>query len=223
MKYQFYFIIFFSTLLLCTGCKDDLYTPDIGTKYKVTFEGNWSNDNFPIDFPSNDHFSEIIGMTHNSSVNFFEEGELASEGMESMAETGDIFPLDEEILDIVINKDGFDYVVNNGPNSGKGSKDFILYVDEDHSLVTLVSMIAPSPDWFCGIKDFDLYRNGDWAQEIKVPMIVWDAGTDSGITYTANDQDTNPTETIQPLTAAPLGNGLDVDPFIGYITFKLRD
>ncbi len=223
MKNFITFIVLISLIFFCSSCKDDLYTPKIGTKYKVIFEGKWTEDNFPNDFPSNDHFSEIIGMTHNSNVSLFQEANFASEGMENMAETGDIFPLDEEILDVVLGDDGFDYVVNDGPKRGNGDKSFTLFVEEEHSLVSLVTMIAPSPDWFCGVKDVELFRNGDWAFELKVPLRVWDAGTDSGTTYNSDDQDTNPAEPIQLLSAPPLGNGLEVDPVIGYFTFKLRD
>jgi len=35
----------------------------------------------------------------------------------------------------------------------------------DFSLVTLVSMLAPSPDWFVGVSGLDLIENGDWVAE----------------------------------------------------------
>ncbi len=211
-----------SMILILSSCKDDLFTPDLGIKYKVIFEGNWSADNHPTDFPNNDHFSDFIGLTHNEQVTLFEEGGFATEGMEVMAETGAVNPLDSQILNIVLSDSGFDYITNDAPNRGNGDKEFIIYVDEDHPLVSIVSMIAPSPDWFLGVKDYNLFQNGAWVDEITIPVTVWDAGTDSGTTFTSEDLDTNPKEPIQILTSAPLGNGTGITPPLGYFTFKLR-
>lgn len=37
-------------------------------------------------------------------------------------------------------------------------------VDDAFPLISLVMMVAPSPDWFTGVKDVDLRENGAWAQ-----------------------------------------------------------
>ena len=53
-------------------------------------------------------------------------------------------------------------------------------ISRDFSLVTLVSMLAPSPDWFVGMSGLNLIENGDWVAEKVVVLQPWDAGTDSG-------------------------------------------
>ena len=55
----------------------------------------------------------------------------------------------------------------------------ILNLDIRHSIVSVVSMIAPSPDWFIGAK-INLYQNGSWIEDVAIDTINYDAGTDSG-------------------------------------------
>ena len=52
----------------------------------------------------------------------------------------------------------------------------------------MVTMIAPSPDWFTGVS-VDLMENGEWVAEKTVTVFAWDAGTDVGTTYKAPDAD----------------------------------
>jgi len=56
--------------------------------YQVTFEATWTAVTHPQDYPSGAHFSPPVGAVHNTDVVFWEVGELASNGIESMAETG---------------------------------------------------------------------------------------------------------------------------------------
>ena len=45
--------------------------------YTVEFESTWSANTHPTDFPSNPHFSGLVGGTHDNSVTFWETGQLA--------------------------------------------------------------------------------------------------------------------------------------------------
>jgi hypothetical protein len=65
-------------------------------------------------------------------------------------------------------------------------------VDPAHPLVSLVAMIAPSPDWFTGAADINLIENGAWAKSRTLKLIAYDAGGDDGRTYTAADKDAKP-------------------------------
>ena len=62
--------------------------------------------------------------------------------------------------------------------------------------VSIVSMLAPSPDWFVGASDLPLCVDGKWRDEVAVDLVVFDAGTDSGATFTSPDQDTQPADAI---------------------------
>jgi hypothetical protein len=61
--------------------------------------------------------------------------------------------------------------------------------DNQHPLVSVASMLAPSPDYFSGVSSFDLRDTSTnmWLQEIVLDVYPWSAGTDSGLTYLAPD------------------------------------
>jgi hypothetical protein len=77
-------------------------------------------------------------------------------------------------------------------------------VSLSHPLVTLVSMVAPSPDWFVGVSSLGLLENGDWVEERVVELFPYDAGTDGGTTYQSANQPTTPREPIRRLSEPPL-------------------
>jgi spondin-1 len=74
----------------------------------------------------------------------------------------------------------------------------VFRVDSKHHLVSLVSMIYPSPDWFVGVSGLELcMSNGSWLEEKVMNLYPYDAGTDSGPTYISSDQPTLPKEAIR--------------------------
>ena len=67
-------------------------------------------------------------------------------------------------------------------------------IRRDYTLVTLVSMVAPSPDWFTGVSALSLLEGGQWVEELTVELFAYDAGTDSGTTYNSANDPTSPRE-----------------------------
>ena len=65
--------------------------------YTVEFNASWSSQTHPNAYPSNAHFSPLIGVAHNDQVGFWSPGGLASDGIEQMAETGGRTLLQNEI------------------------------------------------------------------------------------------------------------------------------
>ena len=61
--------------------------------------------------------------------------------------------------------------------------------DEMHDHLGLATMIAPSPDWFTGASMIELCdkETGEWKDEIMYEAMAYDAGTDAGMTFTAED------------------------------------
>lgn len=57
-----------------------------------------------------------------------------------------------------------------------------LTADSEHSLVSSVTKISPSPDWFTGFADLSILDNSTntWFASVEVETFPWDAGTDSG-------------------------------------------
>ncbi|CAH1160220.1 unnamed protein product [Phaedon cochleariae] len=69
----------------------------------------------------------------------------------------------------------------------------VFRVDNRHHLVSLVSMIDPSPDWIVGVSSLELcLRNCSWIEAKVVNLYPWDVGTDDGITYLSPNQPSSP-------------------------------
>ena len=45
-----------------------------------------------------------------------------------------------------------------------------------YPLVSALTMIAPSPDWFVGVDSLNLCDGASWKSKVTVPMYAWDAG-----------------------------------------------
>ena len=192
--------------------------------YTVTFSGNWSSTTHPVDFPApSDHFSSAVGMVHRDGARMFEEGELATGGIENMAELGSNSVLETEVEAIIQSGKARSYFSGGGLGSGTSEREFEIEVSSEFPLVSVVSMIAPSPDWFVAAQDVKLYENGSFVDMIMVEALSYDSGTDSGPTFTSPNDDTDPAETISRITDAPLGNGTTVDPAIAYFTFVKKE
>lgn len=74
----------------------------------------------------------------------------------------------------------------------------VFRVDSKHHLVSLVSMIDPSPDWIVGVSGLELcLANCSWIDQKTLNLYPWDAGTDSGPTYTSPDQPTHPKDVVR--------------------------
>ena len=193
--------------------------PAAVARYRVTFDASWSAQSHPTDIPRNPHFSRLIGGTHKSTVTFWQAGGLASEGIRLMAEQGRTTPLDTEIEAAIAAGQAQRVLVGDGIDRSPDRVTLDFEISRDFSRVTLVSMLAPSPDWFVGVSGLDLIENGDWAAEKVVVLQPWDAGTDSGLTFSSADVRTSPPEPIHLIGTGPLLVGASVPP-VGTFTFR---
>lgn len=63
----------------------------------------------------------------------------------------------------------------------------VFRVDWIHHLVSFISMISPSPDWFVGIHNLELCQEDcTWVESKIIDLYPWDAGTNNGKTYDVN-------------------------------------
>lgn len=187
--------------------------------YRVTFNATWSRASHPTDFPDNPHFSGLIGATHLESTRFWEVGAIASDGIKAMAERGRKTPLDQEIERAIANGTA-EFLLSGGPigrSPGSVTLDFEIGVNQP--FVTLVAMVAPSPDWFVGVSALSLLVNGDWAQTLEIELFAYDAGTDGGRTFTSFNQPLEPRVPIFRIESGPLIQGSNGAP-LGRFTFR---
>ena len=185
--------------------------------YDITFTSFWNSSDHGT-LPSNAHWSSLVGATHKTANEFLEVGNKASLGIEMVAEDGVNTTFQTEVN---TNADANQYINGGGLASGLGTISIQnLQVSEDFPLLTLVSMIAPSPDWFITANSINLRSgnigiNNGWKDTFTIDLFPYDAGTEEGNSYAMSNPATNPQENISSL--------INVAPFnankIGTMTF----
>ncbi len=184
--------------------------------YQATFEGQWTTAVSPGGVPGGAHFTTLIGAVHNSQITFWSNGGTASPGMESMAELGLTSALGSEI-----ESRGSDVLatLQQGISSGGTASATIEFsATPTHSLVTLVTMVAPSPDWFTGVSGLSLRANGEWLESRTVDLFPYDAGTEDGEGFSLSNPPTSPQGVITRIS----GTGKFSNEPIATLTFTLQ-
>ncbi len=195
--------------------------PSETATYRVTFTSNWNSTSHPDgDYPASAHWSNLVGATHNSAVTFWQAGGLASEGFERVAESGTNATFEAEV-NAAISANSAEKWIQTGltpfyaPDS---TATITLTVQPDFPLLTLATMIAPSPDWFAGVSNLSLQTaEGAWRDSFSLDLFPYDAGTEEGSDYSLSNPATDPHEPIHVLT--------NVAPFsaepVAYLTVTL--
>jgi predicted secreted protein len=192
-------------------------------RYLLAFEATWSAETHPLDFPPNPHFSGLIGAVHTDAARIWEEGETASPGIRVMAETGEKSPLDAEIEALIAEGSACELISGDGIGLSPGVVWLELTVTQECPLVTVVSMIAPSPDWFVGVSGLNLFNDGQWTEVAIAELAAYDAGTDSGASYTSLDEPTDPPVPVYRIEGeGPLAVDDQIPP-LGMFSFTLLD
>ena len=212
--------LFFVLLLGCSKNENVLTPPEPETnaRYKVTFNAVWSAQTHPNDFPASAHFSGLIGMTHNGNTMLFAKGGIASDGIKNMAETGGKNPLEAEIQNFISSGIGNALLSGGGINPSPGEVSLEFDIVSSHSMVSVVSMVAPSPDWFIAVSNINLIENNEWLTSKTITVDIYDAGTDDGTTFVSPDEPTIPRAAIFEIITPPLAINNAVAP-LGSITF----
>ncbi|MFD0864152.1 spondin domain-containing protein [Sungkyunkwania multivorans] len=192
--------LLFTTILLISSALWNVHAQSIA-RYDISFTSTWSNTTHPFaGFPSNAHWSDLVGATHNNSVTFVVPGQLASPGIEDVAELGSNGNFFNEVED-AINIDGTAdrwlqasfspfAAISTAALSG-------VEVSGNYPLLSLAAMIAPSPDWMIAVNSISLLdTNGDWIPSITLDLYPYDAGTEEGDTYSGSNPASSPQEVI---------------------------
>ncbi|MBT5788106.1 MAG: hypothetical protein HOI14_03435 [Flavobacteriaceae bacterium] len=217
-----------SLFLSCKESETVLVKPDEPVEnktaeYTVTFSFNWNDNDFPVDYPTNPHFSPLVGWVHQKDNTFFDTGKTATDGIKIMAEVGGTATLIEELQALIDQKKGLKTYVGSGLGSGVGNVTLDVSISNEFPAISLATMLAPSPDWYIAAVNVILTDDDDNFIETKtIHGGVYDAGTDSGTTFTAANSATQPRENINIITQAPLGDGNGVKSSICSVTFTKK-
>jgi hypothetical protein len=196
-------------------------------RYRLVVDNTWSTTTHS-EFPSPAaHFSFFGGATHNDQVSFWDEGQLASPGIVQMAESGNtsILTRDEVAMKITEDHAGgalsypwwFCPLETQSGNCGPKTVEFD--VDASWPLVTLVSMLGPTPDWFVGVSGLPLRENNQWRPQVVVDLRPFDGGTRSANEWQLFGPTNEPPEPIRRITAES-GERIGPDS-LGTMTFTL--
>jgi hypothetical protein len=205
---------------------DVVKAPMDAAEYTIVLKSRWTAQNFPFEYPAagaltGPHFSGLIGATHSSSYSIFAEGTPPTPGLERLSEEGKHSPLDDEIRS-AITSGSVGVLIETGPlRDFTDSVVTTVRVDPAHPFVSLVAMVAPSPDWFTGVANVNLMENGDWVASRTLNLSAYDSGGDDGTTYKAPDKDTNPKKpTSKNMSKHFLVNGQAMP--VGTLTFTRK-
>lgn len=171
------------------------------TVYKVVMSTFWTRESFPKQYPEfrpHAQWSKVVGRSHDVSYVLWRLGQEASQGLKVFAETAK-----SELLDAQAQGEGGIYDEFSAPPipSGAGKTEAEFFVDGNHSRVSLVSRIIPSPDWIIGIDSLDLCEKGKWVDSLTLEVSPVDVGTDNGFTFTAPNWASSPQEKIYRITS----------------------
>lgn len=167
-------------------------------RYALDIEITWSKQTAPHDWPGADaHLTVFFGTMHDDRYVLFADGRTASSGLRSVAEAGRIRILRAEIEDAQRRGRIGETWQAEAPATLPGRVSVTFTATEDHPMLSFVTMIAPSPDWFTGLASVSLRPEGEWIDTLRLPLWAWDAGTDSGTRYTSPNAETQPAQSIR--------------------------
>lgn len=163
--------------------------------YDISFTSIW-NETDHTEIPNDAHWSNLVGATHKTENAFIELGQPATLGIKNMAELGNNTAFNNEVNE-AINSNEADQWLQEGfsPRAAVSSATIRdIEVTETFHLITLLSMVAPSPDWFIAINSLDLRNpeNTEWKNSFSTDVFVYDAGTDDGPNFTSTNNANSP-------------------------------
>ena len=177
----------FSTGLQSCSCQPACSAQG-SANYSVEFDFTWPSDNYNI--PPGPHWSPPVFTTHTSCAVVWRSGVPPTQGLETLAEFGRPSNISSEIFSLLGQRRSS--VTAGVLNDATGRRSGNVVVDNKRFLLSTLSMIAPSPDWFVGVDSVPLCVNDAFIASATYNLYPHDAGSDSGTTYTAGDADLDP-------------------------------
>ncbi|XP_067858897.1 spondin-2-like [Heptranchias perlo] len=170
--------------------------------YSLRFLAEWNILSFPKQFPTHRppaQWSMLFGCVHNYDFTLWAEGVMASSGVRMFVEDGKHKILLEEANATMGAVQSWFHA--NPIMAGEGNSSTVFTVTPTHPLVSFLVRIIPSPDWFLGANSINLCENNKWKESYTLDLFPWDAGTDSGFTFSSPNFATDPQETMFQITA----------------------
>ncbi|NNE31931.1 MAG: T9SS type A sorting domain-containing protein [Winogradskyella sp.] len=173
--------------------------------YDINFTSSWNSADHGV-LPDNAHWSNLVGAIHNANITFLEVGNVASESIEDIAEVGSNSAFNSEVNSAINSGDAKTWLQQPfTPYAAISSATLTdVVVTENFPLLSLVSMIAPSPDWMIAVSGLNLWDTNlnQWKPSFSIDLYVYDAGTENGYNYSYDNSPTMPQYVIAKVSGA---------------------
>eukprot|EP00899_Mesostigma_viride_P015574 jgi/Mesvir1/24017/Mv10760-RA.1 len=127
-------------------------------------------------------FSAFIAVSHGRDFSLWREGDYANPGVRAIVEDGSPFVALETVQGSPSTLGG---TALGHPIRRHGWTRAVIRVTPDASLLSLISHIEPSPDWFVGAHDVSLCdASGHWRPHLNLQLVPFDAGLHRGDNFT---------------------------------------
>ncbi|XP_077589543.1 spondin-2b [Stigmatopora nigra] len=175
-------------------------------QYSLTFTGKWSPAAFPKQYPvyrPPAQWSNLVGVTHSSDYHMWQRNSFASNGVREFTEKGEAWTLMKEVEQAGEEIQSV-YGIFTAPAvvGGTGQSNTVVEVFARHSYLSLIVRLVPSPDWFVGVDSIDLCEGDHWKDNVSLELFPYDAGTDSGFTFSSPNFETMPQDKITQITSS---------------------
>eukprot|EP00177_Eucheuma_denticulatum_P000562 GFKZ01001007.1.p1 GENE.GFKZ01001007.1~~GFKZ01001007.1.p1 ORF type:complete len:256 (-),score=27.98 GFKZ01001007.1:138-824(-) len=202
-------LVSLSALILAVAASENPFPGCSGNAtYEITFTNFLTPGRFRNLIPETGLvFSPLAAVSHSNRLSFFTIRGFANKPVEILAETGSntrFISLARRLRAAgrgVLSVTGADAVTMPG-----GSTTLEVDVDCENPFVTMLGMIAPSPDWIVQINNRNLFdvRARRFVRRQRGTLIAYDAGVDDGREFTppmdlSLDLPTVPQKNIAPL------------------------
>ncbi|XP_068131683.1 spondin-2 isoform X2 [Hyperolius riggenbachi] len=186
--------------------EDAICTAEGTAKYRIVFTGKWSQASFPKQYPiyrPPAQWSSLIGASHSTDYHMWMRRDHASNGVREFAEKGEAWAVIKEI-EAAGEKIQSVHSLFSAPSisSGTGQSSTELEVHSRHPYVSFMVRIVPSPDWFVGLDSVNLCDGKQWKKTVSLDLHPYDAGTDSGFTFSSPNYATIPQGTVTEITSS---------------------
>uniref|UniRef100_A0A0X3PKV3 Spondin-1 n=1 Tax=Schistocephalus solidus TaxID=70667 RepID=A0A0X3PKV3_SCHSO len=183
--------------------------------YRLQFQGLWNRSTHPRDWPVNHpnllHWTNLIGASHSPSFHMYSIGQPASAGVQSICAYGDTTIM-RQALTLASSKSEGGAGVPTGTQTASTEvsplhsllstpgmwgeetlnepRTALIAVNRTHPLISLVTMLGPSPDWCTGISGQSVCKSDcTWVDKLEINLYPWDAGVRQGNTYMPKNAD----------------------------------
>ncbi len=139
--------------------------------------------------------NEIAFIAHPLDTVVWEEGGMASEGLEHLAWDGHSHDLADDAMEMgwVVLAESFDQIV-----ALLGASEITL--SSEFPCISYAQKLSPSPDWFIGFNTCAIDADGNWMETLMVRAEIYDAGVVDGEPYMAvgGTEETGPDTPTDP-------------------------